>query len=356
MYEYGLEVEGGGNDYDYDVVVCKIKVDYSKSSKGGRLDSRRSHINSTKYLSMESKSSLDHVDLDDGSVNRLGRKRPPTQSVFYDQESGNNDNKKKARSSGVVSYFQDLLSEDTDKRREEIIVENINKMLANIHEEEKDHHGTNYSVSGPMASMIDQAASKDDNSSAISSRFNNIRADADADVDAAALIGDNCSNPINLDDFEEVDHHHNCHTAALIGYYDNVPSSSNDVLTIEDYPVDDVRFTMDALLGDDQHQLVNNVVNEEEQKIFDDESSQHCPTTTLHEDEEANSNATTAISDAIAAAPQNKDDDYIDHNPLLNPNLLLEDDIESILKLFPDVENLGEEFYSNPNAFFEMET
>ncbi|KAL3506243.1 hypothetical protein ACH5RR_031625 [Cinchona calisaya] len=77
MYEYDREMEGDGNDYDYDVVVCKIKVDYSKSSKCGRLVSRRSHINSTKYLSMESTSSLDRADLDDGSVNSLCRKRPP---------------------------------------------------------------------------------------------------------------------------------------------------------------------------------------------------------------------------------------------------------------------------------------
>ncbi|KAL3520140.1 hypothetical protein ACH5RR_018289, partial [Cinchona calisaya] len=79
-----------------------------------------------------------------------------------------------------------------------------------------------------------------------------------------------------------------------------------------------------------------------------DESS-HCPTTLMHDNEEANSNASTEVSDAIGAPTA--DDDYIDHNPLLNGYLLLDDDIELILNLYPDVENLGEEFYSNPDAF-----
>ncbi|KAL3506289.1 hypothetical protein ACH5RR_031671 [Cinchona calisaya] len=400
MYEYSLE--GGDND----VVVCKIKVDVSKSSKGGRLVSRRNDINSTRYLLTESASSLDRVDLDDGSLNSLGRKRPATQLV------GNNNtiNNKKARSSsGVDSYFQDLLSEDTDQREEQIIVENINKMLAN-----NDHHSTNSSVNGPMGAMIDQAAAKDDDSSAISSRFN-------SSVNVAALIGDNCSNPIHLDDFQEDDHRHhrfqlNTSSNYTINYQtdelptvvmnypsistsssfdaaalgvgdvsDNVPPAAADDLSVEHYPVDHLYFTTNKLFSDfsGHDQPVNVVIGEE--KILDDqsiqqqcptnivkednktdhttttctsndhESSPHCPTTMLHDDKEASA----AVSDAIAVAPQDQDDDddYIDHNPFLNPNLLLQDDIESVLKILnSDTENLAEEFCSNPKAFFETDT
>ncbi|KAL3520141.1 hypothetical protein ACH5RR_018290 [Cinchona calisaya] len=121
-------------------------MDFTKRTKGKKLVSRRRAHNSTRYLSMESTSSLVQGD-DNVSVNSLGHNRLPTQPVFYDQDGNNNDNKK-ARSSGIVSYLQDLLSKDTDQKEEQIILENTNNML-----DIEEDHGTN-SVNGPMRAMI----------------------------------------------------------------------------------------------------------------------------------------------------------------------------------------------------------
>ncbi|KAL3514060.1 hypothetical protein ACH5RR_026777 [Cinchona calisaya] len=81
--------------------------------------------------------------------------------------------------------------------------------------------------------------------------------------------------------------------------YVNKDDAAATALSVEDYPVDDAYFTIDELLSD---------------YLADDQ-----PVNAVNGGEQ------------ILDAPEDQDGDYIDHNPLLNANIVLhDDDIKSV--------------------------